>query len=88
MMMIKKHFPDCLKSLYMDPNGELCITFTKKLTEDEIKTVLFELEYFGPYSPAPEGPSAMKLEYGTTHCYTEPEETEIYSKDGFNFRNY
>lgn len=81
----------------MDGNGELALTFDGELTQEQIKDVLFELRPFGPYDPAPVGPSAEKLDYRKSyvykHCWAYFEKrvdssvlTEIYSRDGIDYR--
>ena len=88
LYLISLTYPS-LKSCYMDRKGELALTFDEHLTDEQIKDVLFELTEIEitPYSPAPIGPSAMELKYGTTHCYRDNESrTEVYSKDGWDYR--
>ena len=77
------------RSCYMDRGGELALQFDGILTEDEIRGALFSLSAIEdtPYSPASIGPSAMELKYGVTHRFDEERNiTEVYSKDGWDYR--
>ena len=79
------------RSCYMDRSGELALQFNGILSDDEIRGILFSLSAIEdtPYSPAPVGPSAMQLKYGVTHHFDDERGiTEVYSKDGWDYRRF
>lgn len=71
------------KSIYMDNNGELAITFEGKLNEEQIKTVLM---HFKDIIDGDTNVEKISCEYLTDYEY-DGETTRIFTPDGYDYHN-
>ena len=77
-----------LRSVYMDPNGELAIRFNDKLSEKNIAFVLMQLN---PYPNAETSINDIHpvnmIDYAIQNDHQTGYSTEIYSLEGIDYRN-
>lgn len=79
MVISKRHK---LKSIYMDKQGGVALTFQGKLSEEQVKDILLSL------SPNPNKCSDdYTLEYSLHYSYSNNmQETYVYSEDDIDYR--
>lgn len=78
-MVISKRYN--LRNIYMDKRGELCINIKGKLTVDEVKDILMNIDPNDNYK------DAYEPDYNLQYSYSQDmQETHVYSFDGIDYR--